>query len=621
MRILIAILCTAALHAADAPDANWTAYGHDGGGSKHSALKQIDRSNVSGLKVAWSFRTGEPLTSLHRYSRTPNFEPTPLVIDGVMYFGTPYGNVYALDAVTGKSLWSYDTKIDRDGNYGDFANRGVSTWVDPSKKPSEPCRRVIYMASIDARLFALDAAAGQPCPAFGKEGMIDLKLGLRRAPSFKGEYEETSPPAVIGNMVIVGSGIADNNNVRAASGEVRAFDAHTGALHWTWHPLDTETSGAANAWSMISVDPGRNLVFIPTGSASPDYWGGLRPGDDLYANSVVALNAATGKMVWHFQTVHHDLWDYDVASQPLLFTMKHNGVSTPAVAVGSKTGHLFLLTRDKGQPIFGVEERKVPASDVEGEHASPTQPVPLLPKPWIPQSMRPDDAWGPTESDRKACSEQIAALRNEGIFTPPSIKGSLIVPGNIGGMHWGGMSFDPESGLLLVPSNNFPAIVRLIPQNRFQLERMMSKGWETTEQKGAPYAMSRGWLMGPSGLPCAAPPWGTLAAIDTATGKLAWQSPLGEVSPATAGLGSINLGGPITTAGGLTFIGASFDAALKAFDTSTGKLLWRGELPASARSTPMTYSVNGKQYIAIAAGGHESDFGKLDNTIMVFSLP
>jgi quinoprotein glucose dehydrogenase len=608
-----------------ASDSDWPIYGHDAAGTKYSALKQIDRSNVAGLKLAWKFQTGEPVEPLHKYSKGPAFEATPIVIDGVMYFGTPYGKVFALNAESGKPIWSHDVKISRDANYADFANRGVSTWLDATKKPGAPCRRIIYMASIDARLTALDAATGHVCKDFGKSGVIDLTVGLRNEPEYRGEYQETSPPAVIGNMIVAGSAISDNNRIKAPTGEVRAFDARTGALRWTWHPLDIATAGAANAWSILSVDEERNLIFVPTGSASPDYYGGLRPGDNLYANSVVALNAATGERVWHFQTVHHDLWDYDVASQPMLFTIRRDGKNVPAVAVGSKTGHLFLLARASGEPIFGVEERPVPASDIEGEKASPTQPVPILPKPWILQAMKPEEAWGPTDADRKACHDAIANVRNEGIFTPPSLRGSLLIPGNIGGMNWGGIAWDPNGGLLIVPSNNIPAIARLIPSDRLQEERKGNPGWETAPQRGAPYAVTRRLLTSPSGLPCSSPPWGTLTGIDSATGKIAWQVPLGEFpgvpAASAAQIGSPSLGGPIVTGGDLVFIGASFDAYLKAFDVRTGKLLWRGELPTSARSTPMTYAVNGKQYVAISAGGHVAPITKLDNAIMVFSLP
>jgi quinoprotein glucose dehydrogenase len=600
---------------------DWPVYGGDPGGSKYSTLRQIDRTNVKNLKPAWTFSTGEPITPLPHRGKEPAFEATPIVIGGTMYLATPYGGVFALDAASGKQKWKYDSHIEQDADYGDFANRGVTFWRDGKAGPKAVCRERIFFASIDARLIALDAATGNPCPDFAGKGVLRLTDGLHRKPDYVGEYEETSPPVVIDDLVVVGSAIADNNRAQAPTGEVRAFDARTGALRWTWHVLTLDSTGAANAWSILSADPARHLVFVPTGSASPDYFGGLRPGDNRDANSVVALSAKTGERVWGFQTVHHDLWDYDVASQPVLFTMHRRGLDIPAVAVGSKTGHLFLLERLTGKPLFDVEERPVPASDVPGEQAAPTQPFPLAPKAWIPQSLKPEDAWGINDADRAWCRERIAALRSDGIFTPPSLKGSLILPGNIGGMHWGGAAWDAGHGLLLVPTNNLAAVIRLIPREKFTDERKANRtDAEMTAQKGTPYGMSRQFLRAPSGLPCTPPPWGTLAAIDASTGAVKWQAPLGSMFGMDGAKGSLNLGGPIVTAGGLVFIGASLDSDLKAFDVETGAELWRGRLPTSVRATPMTYEVGGRQYVAVAAGGH-GGITKSDNTIVVFALP
>ncbi|MGA7414529.1 MAG: PQQ-binding-like beta-propeller repeat protein, partial [Bryobacteraceae bacterium] len=448
---------------------DWPAYGHDPGGQRYSPLTAINRETVKNLKPAWTFRTGDAYKPAD--SRATAFEATPLYVDGTIFLGTPLGRVIALDPTTGKERWSYDPKIPRDKGYGDYANRGVSTWA-----PAKGQRR-IYIATIDARLIALDASNGKPCTDFGDNGIIDLRHGLRIAPRGFADYEETSPPAVIRNAIVVGSGIADNGATDQPSGEVRAFDVLTGKQLWSWDPIPQDPhlpaaetwkngsaakTGAANAWSIIAVDPARNLVFVPTGSPSPDYYGGERLGSNVYANSIVALNAETGEPVWYFQTVHHDLWDYDVASPPLLYDIHQNGKLIPALAVGSKTGHLFILNRETGRSIFGVEEKPAPKSDIPGETSSPTQPVPVLPKPLVRQSFDPNSAWGIDDEDRAWCKAEISKLRNDGIFTPPSIQGSLIFPGNVGGMNWGGSAYDPAHDLLILPANNLAAEVRLI---------------------------------------------------------------------------------------------------------------------------------------------------------------
>jgi quinoprotein glucose dehydrogenase len=424
--------------------------------------------------------------------------------------------------------------------------------------------------------------------------------------------------------VIVGSSVADNSRMNMASGEVRAFDGTTGALRWTFHPLPADSpTGGANTWTRIVVDEPNGLVFLPTGSASPDYYGGLRPGDNRYANSIVALKADTGEVVWHFQTVHHDLWDYDVASPALLYPSSKG----PAVAVGSKTGHLFLFNRKTGEPVFPIQERAVPASDIPGETASPTQPFPSKPPSLAPQTMSEADIWGPTPEALEACRTLFKGLRNEGVFTPPSLQGSLIVPGNIGGLHWGGVAFDPVRRLLIAPVNRFPAIVRLIPRAQFSAEKKAHPERETTEQDGTPYSMSRQFSLSASGLPCVKPPWGELVAVHADTGDIAWRVPFGDLaslipgSPAGLSTGSPNLGGPLTTATGLVFVGATLDGYFRAFETKEGREVWKEKLPASARATPMLYTApSGRQMIAIAAGGHDGLQSKLDTKLVVFAL-
>jgi quinoprotein glucose dehydrogenase len=389
------------------------------------------------------------------------------------------------------------------------------------------------------------------------------------------------------------------------------------------------TTGAANAWSVFASDSARDLVFVPTGAPSVDYFGGERAGDNHYANSIVALRASTGKVVWHFQAVHHDLWDYDVASPPVLATINRKGRSIDVVLQTTKSGQLFVLDRDTGKPVFPVEERSVPKSDVVGERASPTQPFNTELAPLSPQRFNTDSVWGVSPADVASCRDQIKSMRNEGIYTPPSFGGSLLIPSNVGGAHWGGLAFDRARSIALVPVNRFASMVQLIPVDQMdtaQARQNASRlGDEYTRMHGTPYVMRRRIITAESGIPCSPPPWGTLVAIDLATGKRLWESALGDLRSMSPGLkmeaptGSPNLGGPIVTAGGLVFIGATMDRSLRAFDVESGRELWRGELPAGARATPMTYVVNGRQFVVIAAGGNE-DWGKGD-AIVAFALP
>ncbi len=619
---LIGLLASAAFAQSDSPrEVDWPVYGHDPGGTKYSPLSDINKGNVKKLSMAWTFHSGDIYDPNGHGGKQSAFECTPLFIDGTLYLTTPFGRVIALDPDTGVEKWAFDPKSDVKAGFGDFANRGAAAWVD-----SKTSQRRIFVATIDARLVAVDAVAGKAIDAFGNGGSVDLRQGLRNPPHTKWEYEETSPPAVIGDLVIVGSGVADNNWADAASGEVRAFDARTGKLVWTWDPMPGQKTGAANTWSIISVDPERKLVFLPTGSASPDYYGGERPGNDLYANSLVALHAETGKMLWHFQTVHHDLWDYDVASQPTLFTMRRDGKEIPAIAVGSKTGNIFLLHRETGEPLFGVEERPVPASDVPGEKAAPTQPFPILPKPLVPQKLTAENVWGPTEEDRKWCTDFFKGKRADGIFTPPSVQGSIIFPGNIGGMAWGGAAFDARSGLLIIPTNRLAAYIRLIPRDKFDEQEGKEPGVEYARQRGTPFGLARTLLLGPNKFTCSAPPFAAITAIDVSTGQAKWEVPLGTFPwdphrPDANQIGSPALGGPIVTASGLIFMGGTVDGYFRAFDAGSGAELWKTKLPAAARATPMTYRTSkGKQFVVIAAGGFDGQQPPAD-ALVAFALP
>ncbi|MBL0938948.1 MAG: pyrroloquinoline quinone-dependent dehydrogenase [Gemmatimonadaceae bacterium] len=619
----------------------WPVYGGDAAGQRYSPLTQINRTTVAGLTLAWTYRTGEAETKVERGS-PPSLEVTPLMVDGSVYVSTPLGRVMALDPATGRERWRFDAKVPVNAGYGDFTNRGVAYWRDSRANASTNCARRVLAVSIDARLFALDAGTGALCRDFGANGELDLRRGLRLPPFEFQAYQQTSPPAVIGDVMVIGSSIADNSRINPASGEVRAFDVRTGKQLWQFDPIPQDprdpqyaswggrerTTGGANAWSVIVGDAALGLVYVPTSSPAPDYVGTMRPGDNRYANSVVALRIRDGSVAWHFQTVHHDLWDYDNASPPALTTVRVNGADVPAVVQATKTGQLFVLDRRTGVPLAPVEERRVPASDIPGEHASPTQPFSSIRV--SPHTFVLDSVWGATEADRVACREMIAPLRNEGIFTPPSLQGTLAVPSNIGGAHWGGVAIDVASRTAYVPVNRVLAMVQLIPDSLFdaQAARTMSSRTDDqfTRMRGTGYVMRRRILLGPSGLPCSPPPFGSLVAVSLDDGHIRWDVPLGTVQrddaktlTSPASFGSPNLGGPLATAGGLVFMGGSIDRSLRAFDSSSGAVLWRGALPAGGKATPMTYEHEGRQYVLIAAGGGGA-WGAGD-AIMAFALP
>lgn len=622
------------------PVSEWPHYGADGGGSRFSLLDEITPANVHRLEIAWTYHTGDvsdggPDAPARNKS---SFQATPLVVDGLMYVVSAFSRVIALDPETGAEKWVFDPHLDLGVQYSEIAARGVSTWRDPQKAVGAPCRRSIYVADRGARLHAVDALTGALCEEFGDGGRLNLAEGIE--PYNPSDYGVTSPPAVLGGKLIVGSAIGDNQQVEEASGVVRAFDARTGALLWSWDPVprdaeqaaaqgwrpeQSQRNGAGNAWSILSVDEERDPVFVPTGSVAPDFFGGERLGDNRWADSVVALRGETGELVWGFQTVHHDLWDYDVAAQPVL--MDGPG-GIPAVAVATKTGLVFLLNRETGEPLIPVEERPVPATDIPGEQPSPTQPFPVKPPPLSAHSLMPEDAFGLTPWDRGPCREVLEKLRYEGAFTPPSLQGTLIYPGNVGGANWGSASFDAGRGLLFVNTSNLPHVVQLIPREEMASMRKKHRGREISNQEGAPYGMMRYVPLSPLGMPCNPRPWGQIHAIDTATGDVRWQSTLGTIEdlapiPLPLAWGTPNMGGPVSTASGLVFIAAAMDNYLRAFDSETGEELWKGRLPAGGQATPMTYRVRetGKQYVVIAAGGHGKMGTTLGDALVAFALP
>ena len=613
---------------APAPDAGWGFYGGDAGGQRFSSAAQITPANVAGMKVAWTWSTGD-LKARPKALERAAFETTPILAAGRLYLCSPYNVVAALDPGTGREAWRYDPHIATGVNYPNSYNcRGVAYWRDPAAPVNAACAERIFTNTNDRRLIALDAATGKPCAAFGEAGTVDVGKGVHLVRD--GQMQITSPPVVVRGVVVVGSSIDDNQRVAEVSGAVRAYDAVTGAPKWTFDPLKGapagEVAGAANVWAPMSADEERGLVFLPTSSPSPDFWGGKRPSDG-YGDSVVAVRAETGEVVWAFQTVHHNVWDYDVPAQPTLAMVGFGGQLRPAVIQGTKQGLIFTLDRDTGAPIIPVEERPVPQGGAIGDVLSPTQPFPTAPRPLARTTIAGSEAFGLFPWEKDACRKKIDAARHEGLYTPPSTQGTILFPMTGGGINWGGLAFDPGTNVVFVNTSNALHLVTLIPADRVRAERRAHPDVEISLQEGAPYGMRREVMLSPTGLPCNPPPWGQLHAVDMKTGKVLWEVTFGttaDVAPGSQFLlrdtGVPNFGGPIVTAGGLVFIGAALDDFLRAFDARTGRELWKGRLPAGGQATPMTYVWKGRQYVVIAAGGHAKSDTKRGDQIVAFAL-
>jgi quinoprotein glucose dehydrogenase len=621
---LFAILLSAA-----APAFGWEYWGGDAGGTRFSSLNQITPANVGNLVRAWQFRTGDldsrPPVAMAR----TKFEATPLFVEDSLILCSPFNEVIALDPGSGEQKWRYDAKISNEQRPANRYNcRGVAHWIDAEAADNAACRARIFMGTNDARVIALDARTGIPCADFGENGEVKLDIGTKLL--WPGEFQITSAPVVSRGVVIVGSSISDNARVDAPSGVVRAFDARTGKPRWSWDPLVHRgvEAGSANVWAPMSADEARGLVFLPTSSPSPDFFGGKRPGNDANADSVVALRAETGEMVWAFQTVHHDVWDYDLPAQPTLAridTGQGTGQGMRDVVIQpTKTGFVFVLDRDTGQPIWPVEERAVPQGAVQGEQLSPTKPFPTHVPALLPQKFSPDDVFKPFPTiGPSACEQQIAAARNDGLFTPPSLQGTLIFPMTGGGVNWGGAAFDPVNQILYANTSRAIHIVRLIPRAE-AADYKPAKKIELGQQRGAAFAMTRQLAISPLGILCNKPPWGMMVAVDLKAGKILWQSSVGS-SEDLAPLGmAFNWGTPlvngvVVTAGGLVFTGA-VDSYLRAFDAKSGAELWQGRLPVPGIANPMTYLWKGEQYVVIAAGGHSEIGTRIGDSLVAFRL-
>ena len=622
--------------AADALPSGWSHWGGDPGGTRYSALEEISPANVARLERAWTFRTGDwdPSGAL-----ATSFQATPVLRGTSLYVCTPFNRVFALDAETGRKRWVFDPGVARD-EHGHVC-RGVALWEDPEAAPGDACAARVLMGTTDARLIAVDAENGSPCAGFGTNGEVDLEHGL--APTVPGDVRVTSPPSVIGDVVAVGSLVADNRRLDMPGGVVRAYDARSGALRWAFDPVAPGTPplppgvdgsprfqrGTPNAWGVFASDPTRDLLFVPTGNPSNDFYRGAARGEiDHYGSAVVALRGATGEVVWRFQTVHHDLWDYDVGAQPTLLEIERAGARVPALAVATKVGHVFLLQRETGEPLFPVEERPVPQTDVPGERTAATQPFPTHPEPLHPHGVREDDLFGFTGWDRGKCREMVARARNEGAFTPPSLAGSIQFPGVAGGVNWGGAALDAERGLLVLAQARIGMLHRLVPRAEVSRAGPRTRAAWLVPMDGAPYALEQRVLVSPLGIPCTRPPWFELVAIDLPRGAVAWRVPLGTTRgsapwPFWLPWSPPGMGGPLATKSGLVFIGAAMDGYLRAFDSATGDELWRDHLPAGAHANPMTYRVRrgGRQFVVIAAGGHTSIPSARGDWLVAYALP
>lgn len=618
---------------------NWPAYGGAAGGGHYSESAQITRENVTGLEVAWTHRSGDFRPGLQSLTeevsrdsmkrRPTAFAATPIVVEDTLYYCTPFNRVFALDPATGKELWVYDPGVNMSNEI--ISNcRGVSSWIDTKAPPGQVCSHRIVLGTLDARLVVLDGRTGKPCEEFGNGGQVSLAAGLTTHQA--DEYSITSAPAILGDLVITGAFVLDSQRKDSPSGVVRAYNIRNGEFVWGWNPVHPDrpqrdaqgnfVAGTTNVWSTISVDEKLGLVIVPTGNSSPDYYGGDRNGhQDYYSSSVVALRAESGEVAWHFQTVHHDIWDFDVPAQPTLVELTIDGVSRPAVVQVTKMGMTFVLDRETGEPLHPVEERPVPQQGaVPGEYLSPTQPFPVKPEPLHQLGLQPEDAWGLTFWDRGECRKKLESMHTGSLYIPPSLEGTVLYPSNLGGNNWGAPAVDPGRKIMVTNTKHFPIELKLAPQAECPDDLPFP-------QRDSPYCVVMKPLVSPLGIPCAAPPWATLDATDLESGEILWSVPLGTLEKMVPWPlyhlieGGMEMGGPSVTTSGLIFIAAASDGYLRAFDIDDGDELWKHELPTTGNAVPMTYTYQGRQYVVIAAGGHFTSPLPSGDHLLAFRLP
>ncbi|WP_315923816.1 glucose/quinate/shikimate family membrane-bound PQQ-dependent dehydrogenase [Mesorhizobium sp. SP-1A] len=619
----------------DFPAGEWHFYGRTQFGQRYSPLDQITVDNVATLQPAWTYRTGD--------IRGPNdviettYQVTPLKVGDTLYLCTPHDFAIAVEAATGKEKWRFDPKAGLESQRQHQTCRGVAYYHDAKVAAGQPCAERVYLPTSDARLIALDAANGQVCPGFGQGGTVNLLANMPYPKA--GYYYSTSAPLIAGGKIIVGGAVNDNYSTQEPSGVIRAFDADTGALVWNWDsgnpdqtaPLpagQTYTANSPNMWSTASADEKLGLVYIPLGNQTPDQLGMNRSANvEKFSSSIAALDLNTGKLRWVRQTVHHDLWDMDVPAQPSLIDITTASGVVPALVGATKQGDIYVLNRQTGEPIIPVKEVPAPSKGaIQGEKPSPTQPVSGLT--FMPKPLTGADMWGVTMFDQLACRIEFRKLNYEGRYTPPSLQGTLVYPGNFGTFNWGGVAVDPVRQVMFGMPTYLAFKSTLIPRDQVPPPdngRGSEQGLNRNE--GAPYAVVMGPFLSPLGIPCQSPPWGYVAGVDLRTGKIAYKHRNGTVYdmtplPLPFRVGVPGIGGPMITAGGVVFLGAAVDDYLRAYDLTTGKQLWRARLPAGGQSTPMTYTTSdGRQFVLIVAGGHGSIGTKAGDYVMAWTLP